>query len=116
MPHFLARGVDLSGFHIGTINVDLAPVSLRIVGGQRLEGVEWTDLIPPETFSFVPADIEHAGRRFRAMVYYPHPETKVENFQSPTVLELLAERVPGLEYGDVVWVHLDSDDVSEVGP
>jgi hypothetical protein len=111
MPHFQARGVDLSLFFVGTINVDLAPRAFQVIGGTRLENINWTDLIPPETFSFVPAEIEVGGKLYRAMVYYPHPETKVENFQSPTVLEFLAEPVPDLAYGDEVWILLDDSDV-----
>jgi hypothetical protein len=56
--------------------------------------VEWTDLHPPETFSFSPCSVEFEGQEYQAYVYYPHPETKERHFQEPTMIEVLAPRIP----------------------
>lgn len=108
-PHFRAGGVDLSAYRHGTINLDLVPAALRPVNPQiTLRDVRWTDRIPAETFSFTSAEIEFQGKAYRALLYYPHPELKVENFQPPTVLEFLCESISGLAYGDEVVLRLES--------
>src|SRR5690606_4474517 len=54
VPHFLARGLDLSGLFAATINVDLAPHSFTIRrAAHTFRDVEWTDVHGPETFSFL---------------------------------------------------------------
>ena len=111
-PYFVARGLDLSGLHPATLNVDLAPVRwapLRPV--HTFAQVAWSELIEPETFSFLPARLRHAGREVTGWVYRPHPETKPGHHQPDTVIELLLPLVPGLGYGDDVQVGLDTGHV-----
>ncbi len=64
--------------------------------------VEWTPLHPPEDFSFSRCRILHAGREVEGWIYTPHPETKADHFQPPTMLEVLAPFLPGIAYGDEV--------------
>lgn len=104
-PVFLRLGLDLRGFFPGTVNVDVTPWSFRPgPDALRLERVAWHPDAPPETFSFARAALVRRGRRHRALVYWPHPETKPEHFQPPGVVEILAVRVPGLEPGDAVQI------------
>lgn len=113
IPHFLARGLDLRAYHRGTINVDIAP--LRFVPKHPLvtvRDVAWTDRIPPETFSFFSCELEHAGRRHAGLVYYPHPETKVEHFQSESIVEVVTEHVAGLAEGDPVTLLLSDEEAT----
>lgn len=102
-PVFRALGVDLSPFLPATLNVDVSPWSFS--PGPRattLRLVKWHPDAPPETFSFADARLEWKGRTVRAAVYWPHPETKPEHFQPPGIVEVLAEPLEGLEYGDQV--------------
>lgn len=107
-PHLAAQGVDLTGYHHATINVDVSPFALRMTDPQwTATDVEWTDAHGAETFSFAQCRLTHAGRTVDALVYQPHPETKPEmNHQPPTVVELLAPFLDGLAYGDPVTIEL----------
>ena len=95
-PIFARHGLDLSGFHPGTINLDIAPASYEIMEARlTLTDIQWHPACPPETFSFFDCQLGTT----RALIYYPHPETKPEHFQSPTVLEILAPKIDNLAYG-----------------
>ena len=41
---------------------------------------------------------------YEGWVYYPHLETKLRNFQNPSLLEVIAYPIPGILYGDKVDV------------
>ena len=101
LPVFKALGLDLSGCYFGTLNIDFAPLEISLSTPDHLfEKVEWTDLHPPETFSFWQVEIKATEVEvLRGWIYYPHPETKERHWQSPTTLELLAPRLSGVEPG-----------------
>ena len=110
IPFFRALGLDLSGLHPGTINVDCAPRSFRPGPGARLfERVRWHPGTPAETFSFARATLVRDGARHPAWIYWPHPETKPEHFQPGCVAEVIAPFVPGLAYGDRVVLETAPD-------
>ncbi len=100
-PHFRALGVELEGFHFGTLNVSIAPLRYRVLAaGRTLRGVKWHPTEPAEDFSFLDVRLlRSAASVVDGFVYYPHPETKPAHFQAPDVLELLLPFVPGLDYG-----------------
>lgn len=100
LPFFLERGIDLRGYHPATINLDIAPLRFRLLrADMRVEQLAWTDRVPPESFSFCRCGIGHARGEVQGLIYYPHPETKVVHFQSPSIIELLAPYMAGLTYG-----------------
>jgi hypothetical protein len=109
-PAFLAQGLDLSNYHPGTINLDFPGCRWELSEpDHRFPSLHWTDLHPPETFSFWrvalrrhPADPAVAG-----LIYYPHPETKARHFQSPSRLELLAPYLDALRPGDGLELEVD---------
>lgn len=102
---FAARGLDLSRFFNGTLNVDIRPHTFRMLKPQyTFYNVEWTDLHPPEHFSFSRCKVIFREVDYDGWVYYPHPETKIRNFQNPSLLEVIALPIPGLEYGGEVDV------------
>lgn len=112
MPHFAERGLDLGGFHAGTINVDVAPRSFRLIEGDHtFREVRWTDRIPPEDFSFGECAIEFQGSRYPALIYWSHPETKTENYQSPSIAEILTEKIEGIMPGLPCVLHVHSSQV-----
>ena len=51
--YFLEKGLDLSRYYMGTINLDISPCKYQI--GQPkyfFENINWSDYIPPENFYF----------------------------------------------------------------
>ena len=111
-PFFAALGLDLAGFHEATLNVDLSPFLFRLLHpAHTFHRVEWTHLHPPETFSFSRCRIGHCGREVDAWIYTPHPETKADHFQPPTMLEILAPFLVGVSYGDAVTLRIAPEEV-----
>jgi len=111
-PIFKARGLDLDGYFNGTLNIDIRPLTFRMVRPQfTFRGVEWTDLHPPEDFSFSRCGVIYRGGEYDGWLYYPHPETKVRNFQNPSLLEVIAKPVPGIQYGDEVVMLINATEV-----
>jgi hypothetical protein len=115
-PYFAARGIDLSPFFAGTLNLEAARGHWRLRDPDaRVEALEWTDRHPPETFSFwhcrlrVPAEAAAAvgSAGLAALIYYPHPETKRAHHQAPSCLELLAPWIPGLHPGAELELGVD---------
>ncbi len=112
-PFFKKGGLDLDGFFNGTLNINISPKIYRLVKPVfTFHDVEWTDLHPPEHFSFSRCNVIHTGNFYNGWVYYPHPETKLRNFQNPSLLEVIAELVPLLQYGDHIRVELDPAEIT----
>jgi hypothetical protein len=113
IPIFRDRGLDLAGYFRGTLNIDIQPLTFQLVKPEfTFRDVRWTDLHPPEHFSFSRCVIGFENARYEGWIYYPHPETKQRNFQSPSLLEVIARRIPGLEIGDHLDVWLNPRRVS----
>lgn len=107
MPRFRALGLELGDCYPGTINVNIAPLEFAVRRFDYcFEHVAWCPAVPAETFSFCRGVLHHAGTDYRAWIYYPHPETKPEHFQTASTLEILAPQVPGLRYGDAVLLRV----------
>ncbi len=114
-PIFKSRGLDLDDFFNGTLNVDIRPQSFQLIKPElTFYNVEWTDLHPPEHFSFSRCRIMIKNIRNEGWIYYPHPETKRRNFQNPSLLEVIAPPIPEIHYGAEVLVFVNPDEV-EVG-
>jgi hypothetical protein len=112
-PIFKSRGLDLSDYFNGTLNVDIRPFEFMMMRPQyTFHSVEWTDLHPPEHFSFSRCKVIFKGMEYDGYVYYPHPETKKRNFQNPSLLEVIAMEIPGIKYGDEVDVMVNSEEIS----
>lgn len=111
-PYFTALGLNLEGIYNGTLNVSIHPHTFDMVKPEfTFERVEWTDLHPPETFSFSRCGVVFAGKRYSGWVYYPHPETKERHFQQPSMIEILTEFIPGIRYGAEIELELNGDEV-----
>jgi hypothetical protein len=110
-PFFQRLGLDLSGFHMGTLNVSLAPKRYRVVAPKVVfRQVAWHPTEPAEDFSFFDARLSLPdGSTATGLIYFPHPETKPEHFQPPEVLELLVRHLPGLSYGMEIGLAVPSD-------
>ena len=92
-PLFAERGLDLSPYWPGTLNVSFAPRTVALYNPDfYFPHLLWTSLHPPETFSFWRVVL----RRIRScqdvngLLYFPHPETKKRHWQPQSVVEVLA--------------------------
>ena len=115
-PLFKARGLDLDGYFNGTLNIDIRPATFRMLNPEfTFPLVEWTDLHPPETFSFSRCKVVFQDVEYEGWVYYPHPETKLRNFQNPSLIEVIVRPIVGIQYGDRLSVWVNGDEI-EVTP
>ncbi|HUF39192.1 MAG TPA: hypothetical protein VMN57_11775 [Anaerolineales bacterium] len=111
-PFFKELGLDLADFYPGTLNISIAPRTFVLVRPEfTFREVAWTPEIPPEDFSFSRCGLIFDGRRYNALIYTPHPETKIRHFQSPETLEILAPYIEGIRYGDNVQLQLNPDEI-----
>lgn len=111
-PYFKEHGLDLDIYFTGTLNISIAPWRYKMISPEfTFLDVAWTDLHPPEHFSFSRCKIEFKGHRFKGLVYYPHPETQIRNRQNLAVLEVMTEYIPGISYGDPVQLSLKKDEI-----
>jgi hypothetical protein len=98
-PLFAARGLDLSGFYPGTINLSFDDSRWQLSHPDAcFEQLLWTDRHPPETFSFWRVALRWQGQSvpLEGLLYWPHPETKRNHHQQPDRLEVLAPWIADL--------------------
>lgn len=114
-PIFKSRGLDLSGYFNGTLNIDISPHTFKLIRPEfTFHHVEWTDLHPPEHFSFSRCKVVYKNVKYEGWVYYPHPETKLRHFQNPSLVEVVAYPIPEIKYGDEVEVLLNPEEITVV--
>ncbi len=112
-PFFKKLGLDLSEYFNGTLNISIAPFEFVISKPEfTFQLVEWTDLHPPETFSFSRCKVKFQGIVYAGWVYYPHPETKKTHFQNPALIEVITFEVPNIKYSDLVELEVNSDEIA----
>ena len=110
IPYFKERGLDLSPYFPGTINLDISPLGFVIQQPKLfLEQINWSPHIPPENFYFFDLKLIKNGQEYKGLVYMPDPETKVEHEQRSTILELILPKITGLEYGDPVEIEVPEE-------
>ena len=110
--HFIRKGLDLSRYFPGTINLDIAPYSIKIMKPKYfLENINWSGFIPPENFYFFDVSLHINNNTYKGLIYMPDPATKADHFQNPTILELLLPKIDGLKYGDSVIVEVDDQQI-----
>jgi hypothetical protein len=111
-PFFKDRGLDLYKYFNGTLNISIAPLVFEMCAPEfTFELVEWTDLHPPETFSFSRCRVYFDEREYEGWVYHPHPETKKTHFQNPSLLEVITYEIPNIQYGDRLDVEVNADQI-----
>ncbi|HDZ14231.1 MAG TPA: hypothetical protein ENH60_04945 [Pricia sp.] len=109
-PHFLERGLDLSPYYMGTINLDISPYSYQIIKPKYFfENIDWSEYIPPENFYFFDVSLQYKNKVYNGLVYMPDPETKKDHMQNPTILELILPQIESLSYGACVEISLRKD-------
>lgn len=115
-PFFKERGLDLYEYFNGTLNISIAPRTFEMSAPEfTFPLVEWTDLHPPETFSFSRCKVIFREIEYEGWVYYPHPETKKTHFQNPSLVEVITYSIPGIQYGDRLELVFNTDEVTVQG-
>lgn len=116
IPHFLQRGLDLRDCYPGTLNIDIAPWKFQILQpAYHFPNVHWIEGFDSETFSFCHCQIGFQQQSYAGWIYYPHPETKINHTQPPTMVEVLAPLIMGIRYGDRVHLHCGQWHLSDTG-
>jgi hypothetical protein len=98
-PLFAARGLDLSAYFPGTLNLSFDDSRWQLSDPDAcFERLLWTDRHPPETFSFWRIALRWQGLAapLEGLLYRPHPETKCNHHHRPDRLEVLAPWIPDL--------------------
>lgn len=112
LPFFKVLGLDLSGLYLGTLNISIAPYTFRLVQPKyTFAHVKWHRDYPAETFSFSPCIVVYQNVGYDGLVYYPHPETKIGHFQDDSILEIIASRIPNIDYGDRLNLKINPQEI-----
>jgi hypothetical protein len=112
-PYFKSLGLDLSPYFNGTLNISIAPLEFEMTKPEfTFPRVEWTDLHPPETFSFSRCKVWFKGQAYEGWVYYPHPETKKTHFQNLSLIEVITYEVEDIQYGDALEVEINPCEIN----
>lgn len=115
-PFFRERGIDLDRYFSGTINISIAPHNYEIKKAKyTCRNIKWASGVPAEDFSFFDCRIFlNRGKSSNGLIYYPHPETKPEHFQTSDTLEIITSFIKDLQYGDEVIIEVDSEQINIV--
>lgn len=112
-PLFYERGLDLSPYYEGTLNISIRPYTFVLQRPQySFRHINWTALHPPEDFSFSRAAVVINLARYDGWLYYPHPETKRAHFHDPSVIEIIAPFIPNIRYGSEVAILFKAGEVT----
>ena len=112
IPYFKALGLDLTSFHRGTLNISIAPATMRLINPQfTFRRVRWTTAHPAEDFSFSRCRVISTAEKHTGWIYYPHPETKERHFQNPSIVEVIAPWISGIKYGGRVEIEINSNEI-----
>jgi len=107
LPYFQERGLDLSAYFLGTINLNITPYLFKI-GKPKYSfvAIPWSVYIPPENFYFFDVIFFFGDKKYKGLIYMPDPITKVDHIQELSILELILPRISGLSYGMKVCIEV----------
>lgn len=112
---FKERGFDMEAhdLYYGTINLDISPYTYEFKNSlHTFENVKWYPTQPAETFSLFNCILHTPSGDVEAFIYHPHPETKPIEFLGHNMLEILAPRVAGIQYGQSLKVTVKPEQVA----
>lgn len=108
LPFFNRLGLDLNDFYPATLNLSIAPASFKVIQADyHFKQVKWAVGFNPEDFSFIHCHVIYAAKRYPSLIYYPHPETKTQHFQSNSMIEVLAPKIANIHYGETLGLQID---------
>lgn len=125
IPEFKKHGLDLDvyfggrvdeAYVCGTLGLDMAPQHLLLVNPEYyFTDVRWTDKFDQrgapfvENFYLSPARVTFNGVAYKALLYIPDPKTKPGHYHPPSTVEVIAQKIPGIAYGDKVILEYNPD-------
>ncbi|MEL6939196.1 MAG: hypothetical protein AAFO84_08385 [Cyanobacteria bacterium J06598_1] len=109
-PVFRALGLNLDEYFMGTLNISISPHTYTVNRAKHtFRQVKWSPAEPAEDFSFFDCRFSSGqNKKTDGLIYYPHPDTKPEHFQSPDILEVITPFIKGLNYQDEIVLEVDS--------
>ena len=108
-PYFKSAGVKRVGlWYEGTININIEPKKIKILKPDYIITAEWKPNIV-ETFWLVDIVFKHKEKCYPAYIYYPC--TSSVKAHPDSIIELLAEKIEPLNYGDVATIEISHDSV-----
>ncbi len=113
MPVYQKLGIDFTRCYPGTLNVSIAPKTFRMLASEpTLRGVKWIEEHRPEDFFLSQCRIKFRDHIYGGWVYYPDPRTKQKHFFPPSSMEIVAEHISGIQYGDEVMLEINPKEIS----
>lgn len=108
IPFFAKKGLDLTPYFRGTINLNIAPFRF-IIGKPNhfFRSIAWSQYIPPENFYFIEVSVINRSKKYHGYIYMPDPATKMDHFQHESTLELILPEIEGLQVGDRLFLEVD---------
>jgi len=111
-PYFKDKGIDLDSYYAATLNLSVAPYTFKMVKPEfTVNSVDWAEGFPAEDFSFSKCEILFDGKTYGGLVYYPHPETKIGHFHSQSLIEVITQYIPDIEYGNEVELKINEEEI-----
>lgn len=108
-PFFKKAGVfGIDNIYNGTINFSIAPKEFKIIKPDYEVTCEWVKGVT-ETFWFVKAVTNFKGKEYHGYIYYPCPSS-IKNHPD-NIVEFLAEKIPNLEYGDLISIEVSEKQI-----
>ena len=108
-PYFKSAGVErVDSWYDGTINLSIEPKKLKILKPDYVVTAEWTPNIT-ETFWLVNVMLKYKGKHYPAYIYYPCPSPVKAH--PDAIIELLAEKVESLSYGDTATIEVSNKNI-----
>ena len=112
-PYFKTNGIDLSDYYPATLNLSITPHTFRMLNPEfTVRNVHWAEGFDAEDFSFSRCEIVFNEQRYSGLIYYPHPETKLDHFHSASVIEVISHYIPNIHYGDSVTLKYHPSQIS----
>jgi hypothetical protein len=103
-PFFKEAGVErVDSWFEGTLNVSIDPKEFKIIKPDYIVTAEWQPGTT-ETFWLVNVEIKYEGALYPAYVYYPCPS--VVKAHPDTLVEVLAEKIEGIKYGEDISLRM----------
>lgn len=117
-PFFKERGLDLSHYFNGTLNLNLFPFKFHFKNpAHYFPGIKWSEHLPAENFSFFNCVVHHEPEMslLHSLLYWPHPSTKPEFTQSESIVEIIAPKIGDIKYGDKLRLSAQTNEILFIG-
>ena len=113
LPYFKEKGLDLSSYFRGTINIDISPYTFIIKKPTYyITDIDWSKHIPPENFYFFEVTLLFKEKKYNGLIYMPDPKTKTDHNQINTMLEVIMPHIEGIENGAAVKFEIAEECIS----